>query len=46
MPKSGSITDDEFVALELKQLESVPRVDAAADDADEDGGIDEIVEPL
>lgn len=40
-PKSGSITDDELVAVELKQL---PAESFAAED--EDVGIDEIDEPL
>lgn len=40
VPKSGSITDEELVAAELKQLESVPTADA------EEVGREEIVEPL
>lgn len=40
-PKSGSITDDELVAVELKQL---PVESFAAED--DDVGIDEIEEPL
>lgn len=40
VPKSGSITDDVFVAAELKQLESVPTVDV------DEVGSEDIVEPL
>lgn len=40
VPKSGSITDEVLVAVELKQLESVPTVDV------DEVGSDEIVEPL
>lgn len=40
-PRSGSITDDELVAVELKQL---PVESFAAED--DDVGIDEIEEPL
>lgn len=45
VPKRGSITEEAFVAVELKQLESVPTVVADDDDVDE-VGIDEIAEPL
>lgn len=40
-PKSGSITEDELVAVELKQL---PVESLTAED--DDVGIDEIEEPL
>lgn len=43
VPSSGSITDEALFAVELKQFDSVPTV---VDDEDDDGGIDEIVEPL
>lgn len=43
VPKSGSITDEALFAVELKQFDSVPMV---VDDEDDEGGIDEIVEPL
>ncbi len=39
VPKSGSITDEELVGVELKQLESVPTVDVEVESED-------IVEPL
>jgi hypothetical protein len=39
VPRSGSITDDALVAVELKQLESVPTVEEVVDD-------DGILEPL